>query len=334
MRTVFILAAALASLVAFPASAHADPIMCIKWRTLWRDNTAGAEAAQLRSFLDSVPRKCVKLRQDIQRHIEHRFLNTTTTTTMKPTKSPADTTPVTPPPTIATGGFRDCPDCPEMVAIPAGSFIMGSPPDEAGHQDNEAQHPVNVAAFAVGVFEVTVDEWFACQNAGGCGPYTQRSYGQGLGNRPIVEVSWEDAQWYTQWLSQRTGYRYRLLTEEEWEYAARGPMERGVATRFSWGDQDPVCDEHAPNGANFHGCPDDAARPVGSFLPNGWGLYDIHGNVWEWVHTCSDASCDGRFLRGGSWLAGSADLRSANRSYSEGPRVTGNLIGFRVARSL
>jgi formylglycine-generating enzyme required for sulfatase activity len=175
--------------------------------------------------------------------------------------------------------------------------------------------------FEVGRTEVTFAQWDACVVGGGCNGYRPGDEGWGRGNQPVITVSWNDAQAYVQWLSQRTGQRYRLLTSEEWEIAARA----GTTTNFSWGDQDPVCDQSARNGANFSACTDDRTRPVGSFQPNGFGLYDVHGNVWEWVE---DAEGSSRVLRGGSWDDGPQYLRWAY------PESRYGIIGFRVARTV
>ena len=213
--------------------------------------------------------------------------------------------------------FRDCPECPEMVVVPAGEFMMGSPPSEEGRGDDEGPvHRVTIAEpFAVGKYEVTFDEWDACVSGGGCGGHRPDS--KDRGRQPVAEVSWEDAQAYVAWLSRKTGEAYRLLSEAEWEYAARA----GTTTRYHWGD------DIGRNRANCYddSCGDswDYTAPVGSFAANAFGLHDVHGNVWEWVEDCwngnyagapSDGSawesgnCDGRVLRGGSW---SVDLQSS-----------------------
>ncbi len=161
---------------------------------------------------------------------------------------------------------------------------------------------------------------------GGCNGYRPSDRGWGRGRRPVIDVSWDDAQAYVQWLSQRTGRRYRLLTSAEWEIAARA----GTTTEYSWGDDPPVCDQNARNGANFRDCTGNGSRPVGSFRPNGFGLYDVHGNVWEWVR---DAEGSSRVLRGGSWGNDPQDLRSAFRSGGY-PSNRYDDWGFRLARDL
>jgi len=183
--------------------------------------------------------------------------------------------------------------------------------------------------FEIGRYEVTFAQWDACVAGGGCNGYEPSDRGWGRANRPVINVSWDDAQAYVHWLSQRTGQHYRLPTSAEWEIAARA----GTTTNYSWDDQGPVCDQGAPNGANFFSCTDDQPRPVGSFQPNAFGLYDVHGNVWEWVEDCYDASCSSRIVRGGSWNGFPVHLRASYRD-SISPGVRYEDYGFRVARSL
>jgi formylglycine-generating enzyme required for sulfatase activity len=238
--------------------------------------------------------------------------------------------------------FNDCNGegwCPEMVVVPAGSFLMGSPEDEAARSDNEGpQHRVTIAEpFAIGVYEVTFDEWDACVADGGCNGYRPDDADWGRGRRPVIYVSWDDAQAYVDWLSNRTREEYRLPSEAEWEYAARA----GTTTRYWSGD------EIAAGYANFD-------RNVGRTIevgslarPNAFGLHDVHGNVWEWIEDCWNGSyvgapangsawtsgnCDWRVLRGGSWNDYPWYLRSAHRSRFE-PGFRFN-FGFRVARTL
>ena len=241
--------------------------------------------------------------------------------------------------------FRDCEVCPLMVVVRAGSFMMGSPALETGRDGDESPiHEVTMAKpFAVGVYEVTFGEWDACVSEGGCNGRRPYDAGWGRGTRPVIYVSWDDAQAYAGWLSEKTGKRYRLLSESEWEYVARG----GTATRYWWGDS------VGRGRANCNGCgsrwDDKLTAPVGSFAANGFGLHDVHGNVWEWVEDCgvrsyvrapSDGSawtrrggCSWRVVRGGSWALGPWSLRSANRyGYAAGSRY--GSVGFRVARTL
>ena len=237
--------------------------------------------------------------------------------------------------------FRDCNECPEMVVVPSGLFTMGSPHREKGRDDEGPRHVVRIDyRFAVGVYEVTFAEWDACANAGGCDRYVPDDEGWGRGNRPVINVSWEDAQSYMRWLSARTGHNYGLLSESEWEYVAK----TGTETAYSGGNHIGF------TRANCRGCgsrwDSEKTAPVGSFSANGWGVHDMHGNVWEWAEDCyndsyvgapSDGSaweyrnCSKRVLRGGSWFDGPRYLRSANRvRYATGLRL--NDLGFRVAR--
>ena len=239
--------------------------------------------------------------------------------------------------------FRDCPTCPEMVVVPAGEFLMGSPNSEGGRTDDEGpQHRVSIdKAFAVGWYEVTFAEWGACVSAGGCG-HRPDDEGWGRGNRPVINVSWIDAQEYVAWLSRQTGQRYRLLSEAEWEYAARA----GSGTRYWWGDSIGRGD------ANCRLCRsrwnDEQTSPVGSFAANPFGLYDVYGNVWEWVEDCWYGSYSGapsharawtgvrgcpRLLRGGSWSSYPRGIRSAARGTVKS-NVRTSVFGFRVARDL
>ena len=297
--------------------------------------------------------------------------------------------------------FQDCTGCPKLVVIPPGSFMMGSPEEEEGRDDNEGPvHEVRIDyPLAVGMYPVTFDEWDACVSDGGCGGYEPEDKDWGRGIRPVINVSWEDAQSYMRWLSRKTGKVYRLLSESEWEYAARAGTEtpfhtgRTISTKqanydgnFTYGTVAAVGASVAAAGgvlgAGVVGAPVAAAvgvlgtgvvgalggilsgyrdgqegqyreqmtTPVGSFEPNRFGLYDVHGNVCEWVEDCWNESYDGaptdgsawesedcdcaqRLLRGGSWVSGPQLLRSAYRFRgSAGSR--NDLIGFRVARSL
>ena len=236
--------------------------------------------------------------------------------------------------------FRDCPECPEMVVVPAGSYEMGSPSSEAGRDDDEGPvHQVTIAKpFAVGKYEVTFDEWDACVAAAGCTHRTD-DLGWGRGIRPVHDISWEDAQEYVQWVSRETGKPYRLLNEAEWEYVARA----GNRTKYWWGDNIDT------NNANCSGCGSQwdgkSTAPVGSFKENAFGLFDTAGNVWEWTQDCwiyyryKEAKADGkvwcsrRVLRGGSWIEDPSGIRSANRDKA-GSGSRSSSFGFRVARTL
>ena len=238
--------------------------------------------------------------------------------------------------------FQDCDECPKMVVVPSGRFTMGSSKREVGRYDGEGpMRRVRIDyQFAVGVYEVTFAEWYACLDAGGCGSYVPDDMRWGRGNRPAVNVGWDDAQSYVRWLSARTGKKYRLLSEAEWEYVTRA----GTETAYSWGDSIGV------NRANCDGCgsawDNEKTAPVGSFAANAWGVYDMHGNVWEWVQDCSNTNyegaptdgsawdsgnCDVRVLRGGCWGNSPRNVRSANRDTPLAERSS--RFGFRVARS-
>ena len=236
--------------------------------------------------------------------------------------------------------FRDaCDGCPEMAVIPAGRFMMGSPRSEEGRFNNEGpRRRVSVRSFALGVKEVTFDEWAACVHGGGCGGRRPHDQGWGWGARPVTRVSWEDAQAYVSWLSAETGAEYRLPSESEWEYAARA----GTTTPFHTGAT--ISTDQANYGRNRR-----RTTPVGSFAPNAFGLYDVHGNVWEWVEDClhdryrgapSDGTawlrggnCGRRVLRGGSWFNDPRLLRSGARFW-DATEIRGIGVGFRVARTL
>jgi formylglycine-generating enzyme required for sulfatase activity len=234
-------------------------------------------------------------------------------------------------------GFRDCPECPEMVVIPAGRFVMGSPANEKGRYANEGpQRDVTIRTpLAVGRFEITFAEWDACVAARGCS-HRPNDRGWGRGLQPVMDVSWEDAQQYVLWLRERTGRPYRLLTEAEWEYAARA----GTTSAFVTGN---AITEAQAN----HGHAVNRPRPTGSYAANRFGLHDMQGNVWEWVQDClertyanapNDASepvvtpgCAWRAMRGGSWSNAASFLRSATR-YGISATSRRDDTGFRVAR--
>ena len=248
--------------------------------------------------------------------------------------------------------FKDCDICPEMVALPAGEFMMGSPEDERGREQTEG-FPRRVAIakpFAIGSFEVTVDQFaaFIVETGTTVGnqcrvilvfdrepppfaPSPEASFRHPgfdvTGSHPAGCISWHDAQAYVAWLKRRTGKPYRLPTEAEWEYAARA----GTATRYSFGnDETQLCAyarfaDLATDFAWRGGCRSEITSfgsiQVGKIKPNAWGIFDMHGNVWEWVEDCwtpnpseipTDGSafahpgkCEIGIVRGGSWMSGS-----------------------------
>lgn len=245
----------------------------------------------------------------------------------------------------APGVFRDCPSCPEMVPVPAGKFMMGSPAAEPGRDRDEAPvHEVAIGrGFAVGKLEVTFREWDACLAEGGCKqkPGDER---WGRDERPVINVSWDDAKEYVAWLSKKTGKAYRLQSEAEWEYAARG----GTTSPFYWGAQEEAACDYAIVRSDWLGCGTGRDALAGTKRPNAFGLYDMSGNVWEWTEDCYFETYDGapkdgsaraaedckrRVTRGGAWDLKAREARSANRN----PRNSNDrnyTIGFRVARDL
>jgi formylglycine-generating enzyme required for sulfatase activity len=248
--------------------------------------------------------------------------------------------------------FKDCPECPEMVVIPAGKFMMGSPSgfDEysariaKGAYANEMpQHEVTISKpFALGKFEITFAEWDACIRDKVC--LEKEDQGWGRDRRPVINVSSSDIDtFYLPWLNRKTGKTYRLPTEAEWEYAARG----GLAVPYAFGYGFEITKEQAQFSEGSEGSAGKTVT-VGSFMPNAFGLFDTHGNVWEWVQDCykenyRDAPSDGQapvtcnslegVIRGGSWRDLPRNLRFASRlPVSRGAR--GDSLGFRVARTL
>jgi len=235
---------------------------------------------------------------------------------------------------------RDCKDCPEMLTIPAGQFDMGSIAASAYTDEKERRTVTFAKPFAIGKYEVTFAEWDACVADGGCA-HKPSDQGWGRDRRPVTNVSWDDVQTYVAWLSKKTGKKYRLPTEAEWEYAARA----GTATDYFWGD------DVGTGKAQCKGCGgkgEVGTTPVGGFEPNAFGLHDTVGNVREWVQDCylyeygkapkdgsaaTEKDCQLRTLRGGSWNDQPRDVRSTYR-YKANPWNSYALLGFRVAKTL
>lgn len=232
--------------------------------------------------------------------------------------------------------FRDCDLAPLMTVVPGGSFQMG--PSVDGRPEDRTttpRHAVTIKPFAIGVMEVSFDEWAACVEGGGCNGYRPADR-WGQRNQPVINVSWDDTQAYVAWLSAVTGKSYRLPSEAEWEYAARG----GRTTDYATGENITVAD------ANFDH--PDGTVPVGGFAPNGFGIHDMHGNVWEWTQDCWNDSHDGapadgsarstgncslRVFRGGCWYNNATTLRASVRYPSrQGSRNV--ITGIRLARDL
>jgi formylglycine-generating enzyme required for sulfatase activity len=234
--------------------------------------------------------------------------------------------------------LRDCEStCPEMVVVPAGHFMMGSPSSEVGREANEGpRHEVSIAhPFAVGRYEITYDEYDACTAAGVC-PHTT-DYTWGRGRRPVLNVSWYDALTYVDWLSRQTGQHYSLLSEAEWEYMAR------AGTTTPWNTGSAIVTDDA-NILNVY----KQTVPVGGFAPNAFGVYDTHGNAAEWVLDCFDigyfgtptdgsasyrSDCKSRVVRSGKFANDPDRVRSAWRGQWP-PEERSGPMGIRIARSL
>jgi formylglycine-generating enzyme required for sulfatase activity len=240
--------------------------------------------------------------------------------------------------------FSDCAGCPQMVVVPAGAFWMGSNTVSAGtYTDEMPRYQVTFARpFAIGAFELTFAEYDACVADGAC-RHRPDDNGWGRATRPAINVSWDDAREYSEWLSRRTGKRYRLPSEAEWEFAARA----GTTTRYPWGED---------IGSGMANCDDCGSRwdnlqtaPVGSFRPNAFGLYDTAGNVQEWVQDCwnpnyenslangtarvNSGDCGERLQRGGSWYTTHDGLRVGLRQRML-VDVRDDRTGFRVVREI
>ena len=248
--------------------------------------------------------------------------------------------------------FRDCPSCPEMVVLPNGFFLMGDSPDSEVLGHEQPYHPVTIAQpLAVGRYEVTFDEWDTCVAEGGCNGHRPGDKKWGRGSRPVIDVSWEDAQAYLAWLSQKTGKPYRLLSEAEWEYAVRA----GTTTDYYWGNdkkaKKAIC-TYANVGESAFDCGGkEMTLPVGSFRPNSFGLYDMIGNVREWTADCWNYTYDGAPADGRAWQQGNCEMRvTRGGSFHREDRYSANFrsaareqawaswektyIGFRVAREM
>ena len=228
----------------------------------------------------------------------------------------------------------------EWVEIPAGGFMMGSPDDEPGHEEDEGEHPVKLEGFAMMRHTVTFkqyDEYCALQNL-----EKKEDSGWGRGQRPVLFVQWLEAKAFAKWLTDITGYTHRLPTEAEWEYAARA----GTSTKYSWGNT--IDCTKARYGYYSGDCSkQESTDRVKSFSPNPWGLYDMHGNVWEWTQDCwnntyngvptngsawTNDNCDRRGLRGGAWYGNADLLRSALRNGDYRSQRRSN-YGFRLVLS-
>lgn len=235
----------------------------------------------------------------------------------------------------AADSFRDCPVCPEMVALPGGSFSAGDPRvRDGGPPPGKVRR--SVGPFAIATTEVTFRQWGYCVGEGMCRG-GQDDHGWGRGDRPVINVTAADAQDYVDWLSGRTGAVYRLPTEAEWEYAARA----GTTTLYPWGD---VMEEGR---ANCRGCDGPVVEhagttPVGAYPANGFGLHDMNGNLWELTSDCwspghmpdmpvSSEECGAHTMRGGAWYY-IPELASSAARARNAADVWSYVVGFRVVR--
>ena len=266
--------------------------------------------------------------------------------------------------------FRDCPTCPEMVIIPPGTFVMGSPATEKGRDADEGQHTVVIGySFAVSKAPITWDQWDECVRDSACdGPSVEAALrldrdGKPIkdyvahvrGKHPVAGVSWRDARDFIRWLNRKTGKeKYRLLSESEFEYAARA----GSTTVYGWGNQ--PSHDYANYGkddaqglggkAEGRDIWVDSTSPVCSFPANAFGLCDMYGNVYQWIEDCYEpngarlpadgsavetGNCSVRGFRSNSFMSSEKTLRSANRAYVYAPDTRGrSYLGFRVAKTL
>ncbi len=238
--------------------------------------------------------------------------------------------------------FKDCPDCPEMVVIPPGQFLMGSQATDTEADADE--HPLRqvkvLSVFAIGRGPVTFAEWDFCVRDGWCPAASDRGWGRS--NRPVINVNWADVQQFLGWLHFKTGRAYRLPLEAEFEYAARA----GTVSRYWWGNTIGV------NNTVCQGCGSTwdgkMTAPVGSFKANPFGLFDMLGNVWQWTQECWQEpgkttsatsksfipdSCELRVVRGGAWDRKPRSLRAANRARLVAIGRAGD-VGFRAVRDL
>lgn len=224
----------------------------------------------------------------------------------------------------------------DFIYIEPGNFMMGSPEDEANRYRDERQHSVRIdRGFWIGKYEVTFAQYDAFSKAAGYAMANDHAWGRD--NRPVINVSWFDAADFAGWLSAKTGHHYRLPTEAEWEYVARA----GTTTAYSFGDNPDDFIDYAWNGSSSN----KQTHPVGLKRPNPWGMYDVHGNVWEWTGSAFTKDYDGSELtqssfeskeqyavvRGGSWYFFPKSMRSADRRvFFPGFRLP--YIGFRLVR--
>lgn len=251
----------------------------------------------------------------------------------------------------AKDSFKECADCPEMVVVPKGSFMMGTPASEPDR--NVGEDPIHrvqiVRPFAVGRFSISFDEWDACLADGGCNGRRGDDHGFGRGRMPAHGLSFDDAQAYLAWLSKKTGRTYRLPSESEREYFTRA----GTTTPFWFGktvsSMDANYDASIPYAGGPRGEKSKGPKPVDSYRPNPFGLYQVHGNIYEWTQDCYnkrytldtpvdgkpwlEGDCSKRIVRGGEWGWTANSIRSGARNENRADSGAGSL-GFRVVRDL
>ena len=243
--------------------------------------------------------------------------------------------------------FKDCEVCPEMVVVPKGLYIMG-----LGGKNRHGP-PLRVVVskpFAIGRYEVKFNEWFACVSDGAC-LHRPNDHNWGSIGRPVINITWPQTKNFTRWLSKKTGHKYRLPSEAEWEYVARA----GTTTQYWWGDLTEYnmancrdCESRKCCSTADHSCCSTSTKPVGSFPANPFGLFDTAGNVFEWTEDCwhpshkgrpkisiprKDGDCTNRVIRGGSFYYFSKVARSYYRAKNP-PDVKSYWLGFRVLREL
>jgi len=214
--------------------------------------------------------------------------------------------------------FKDCEECPEMINIPAGTFLMGSDPfTNVANEFEKPQHRVQIQAFAMGKYEVTQEQWYAVM---GYNPSVNK--GRKL---PVENISWDEAGLFAQKISQKTGKNYRLPTEAEWEYAARA----GTTTTYFWGEDKKQTKEYAW----YDSISENKSQIVGLKKPNQFGLYDMFGNVWEWTQDCWNENYNGAPNDGSAWIAGNCSTKRVMRGGEWGSHPDGLRSAFRFYSS-